>query len=169
MMNVFYLPDLTGARYVRHYFFRHPQHGPCSCVLVTGCRSVSRVKYAHVLYVYEGGDFLTGRPCFAVASEVNLVAGLGDTGSHFLGTFPGDPIHVNLGASDEWADLDKFTARALEVVAGHFSLPELPKEIDTPTMMVQRFRLPCSYALGEPEGRGEPPKEKKKKGWRLWK
>lgn len=173
MKNVFYLPDLTGARYVRHYFFRHPQHGPCSCVLVTDCQAASRVQYAHVLYVYAGGDFLTGRPCLAVASEVNRVATAGSAGSHFLGLFPGEPMHVNLGASDEWADLVKFAARALEIVAGHFSLPGLPQEIDTPAMMAQRFRPPRTYAQGQPDrppqAGGEPPKEeKKKKGLRFW-
>src|SRR5512136_2237169 len=129
MMNTVYLPDLSGGRFVRSYFFRHPQRGPCSCVLVTDCKNSSRVQYAHVMYVYEGGDFLTGRPCLAVASEVNRMASAGSGRSHFLGLFPGEG-HVNLGAADEWAEMEKFAAKALEVIAEQFSLPKPPEQMD---------------------------------------
>jgi hypothetical protein len=165
-----YLPGLEGARFVRMYFFRDPQRGPCSCVLVTDCRNSSRVQYAHVMYVYEGGDFLTGRPCLAVASEVNRMASAGSGRSHFLGLFPGEG-HVNLGAADDWADMDRFAAKALEVIAEQFSLPKPPEEIEAPTMMVQRFRVPRA-SMAQPSAAGGQDVAKKaepKKWWQFWK
>jgi hypothetical protein len=165
MISTVDLPELVDARLVRHYFFRHPQRGPCSCVLVTDCRTNSRIQYAHVMYVYEQGDFLTGRPCFAVAAEVNRVASPGSGRSHFLGVFPGEPRHINLGASDEWADLERFANKALEVIVEHFSLSIAPKEIGVPTAMLQRFRVPRAHALGDPNA---PPKAKTGKWWQFW-
>ena len=165
-----YLPGLEGARFVRMYFFREPQRGPCSCVLVTDCRNSSRVQYAHVMYVYEGGDFLAGRPCLAVASEVNRMASAGSGRSHFLGLFPGEG-HVNLGAADDWVDMDRFAAKALEVIAEQFSLPKPPEEIEAPTMMVQRFRVPRA-SMAQPSATGGQDVTKKaepKKWWQFWK
>ena len=150
MMNMVYLPDLADGRFVRQYVFRHPQRGPCSCVLVTECRANSTIQYAHVMYVYEQGDFLTGRPCFAVASEVNRVAPPDSGRSHFLGMFPGGPQHINLGASDDWADIGEFARKALEVIVEHFSLSSPPAEMAAPTVMVQRFRVPHTYELRNP-------------------
>ena len=142
MMRMVAFPALAGADFVRNYVFSHPQRGPCSCVLVTACKADSSLQYAHVMYVYEQGDFLTGRPCFAVASEVNRMASPGSGRSHFLGVFPGGPQHENRGASDEWADLERFAHHALEIIAEHFSLSSLPQEIAVPTVMRQRFRVP---------------------------
>ena len=166
-----YLPGLEGARFVRMYFFRDPQQGPCSCVLVTDCQNSSRVEYAHVMYVYEGGDVLTGRPCLAVASEVNRMATAGSGRSHFLGLFPGEG-HVNLGASDDWAEMDRFAAKALEVIAERFSLPKPPEEMEAPMMMVQRFRVPQTMMAHTPvSDRQDAPKkaEPSKKWWQFWK
>lgn len=174
MTNMLYLPDLAEAEFVRHYFFQHPQHGPCSCVLVTQCKANSpNLQYAHVMYVYAQGDFLTGKPCFAVAAEVNRIAPPGSGRSHFLGMFAGEPRHVNLGASDEWADIEKFTAKALEVIAEHFDLPSPPQDIEAPTLMVERFRPPHTYMPEEhntpTESHEMPPKVKVKKWWQFWK
>jgi hypothetical protein len=118
------------------------------------------------MYVYEQGDFLTGRPCFAVASEVNRVASPDSERSHFLGVFPGEPQHINLGASHDWADIERFANKALEIIAEHFSLSDLPKEIAVPTMMLQRFRVPHTYVLG---GNNAPTKAKTRKWWQFWK
>jgi len=124
----------------------------------------------HVMYVYEGGDFLTGRPCLAVASEVNRMATAGSGRSHFLGLFPGDG-HVNLGAADEWADMDSFAAKALEVVAGQFSLSKPPEEIEAPAMMVERFRVPQVMTAHNPAAGGQdaPQEAEPKKWWQFWK
>ena len=166
MMNAVYLPELADARFVRNYVFRHPQRGPCSCVLVTECRTNSPIQYAHVMYIYEQGDFLTGRPCFAVASEVNRVASPDSGRSHFLGVFPGGPQHLNLGATDDWADIEKFANKALEVIVEHFSLAKAPEEIAVPTVMLQRFRVPHTNVLGD---HNKPTKAKTRKWWQFWK
>lgn len=168
--NMVYLPDLAEGRLVRYYHFRHPQSGPSSCVLVSDCKANSpNLQYAYVLYVYEGGDFLTGRPCFAVASEVNRVAPVGSGRSHFLGVFPGGQQHINLGASDDWADIQKFTPRALEIIVEHFSLSSPPQEAMVPTVMLQRFRVPRSYVLASSTPPPPPPPAPAKKWWEFWK
>ena len=147
-MNPYDLPELADARFVRNYVFRHPQQGPCSCVLVTDCKSMSNIQYTHVMYVYEHGDFLTGRPCFAVTSEVNRAAPPGSERSHFLCVFS-DGTHANLGAADAWADLESFAQKALEVIVAHFSLSTPPEEIAVPTIMLQRFHVPPSRGAGK--------------------
>jgi hypothetical protein len=118
------------------------------------------------MYVYEQGDFLTGRPCFAVAAEVNRLASPDSGRSLFLGVFPGEPRHINLGASDDWADLEKFADKALEVIVEHFSLSKAPEEIAVPTVMLQRFRVPHTYVLGDPD---TPTKVKTRNWWQFWK
>jgi len=118
------------------------------------------------MYVYEQGDFLTGRVCFAVAAEVNRIAAPGSGRSHFLGVFPGEPRHINLGASDDWADLEKFAGKALEVIVEHFSLPAAPEDIGVPAVMLQEFRVPHTYMLGSSH---IPPTVKAKKWWQFWK
>lgn len=177
-MDLVYLPGIADAKFVRNYFFPHPEMGPCSCVLVTGCKSEDGPAYAHAFYVYERGDFLTGRPCFAVAAEINKLSQPGDGRSHFLGVFPGGPEHINQGASDEWADLEKFERRAIEVVMERFSLGEPPKELPVPAMMLQRFRVPRSYPLGGAPAKKDPdlPTPRggitvlpPKKWWEFWK
>lgn len=168
--DMVYLPDLAEGRLVRYYHFRHPQFGPSSCVLVSDCKANSpNLQYAHVLYVYEGGDFIMGRPCFAVASEVNQGPAVSIGRSHFLGLFPGDgqQIHINLGASDDWADIQKFTPRALELIVEHFSLANPPQEVMVPTVMLQRFRVPHSYVLAPSTPPLPPPPAKK--WWEFWK
>ena len=167
MINAIYLPDLKDARFVRNYFFRHPQRGPCSCVLVTQCKANSpNLQYAHVMYVYEQGDFLTGRPCFAVASEVNRMASPGSGRSYFLGMFPGEPQHINLGASDDWVDIEKFANKALDIIVEHFSLSKVPEEIAVPAVMLQNFRVPPSNVF---EDHNSQAKAKTRKWWQFWK
>lgn len=162
-----YLPDLSEARFVRQYAFRHAEMGACCCVLVSDCQSPSPIQYAHVMYVYEHGDFLTGDICLAVSSEANRMAVPGDGRSHFLCIFSGSK-HINLGPSDDWADLDKFTARALEVVAQQYSLENPPEEIPVPTLMLEKFQLPRPQIAPEnpaPTLVNAPVK----KWWQFWK
>jgi hypothetical protein len=44
-------------------------------------------------------------------------------GSHFLCTFD-EKGHTNYGSSDVWTDFDKFTVKALQVVAEKYGLDE---------------------------------------------
>jgi len=98
------------------------------------------------------------------------MASPGSGRSHFLGLFPGEG-HVNMGAADEWAELDSFAAKALEVIAGQFSLSKPPEEIEAPAMMVQRFRVPQAMTAHTPVAGGQdaPPKAEPKKWWQFWK
>lgn len=117
-----YWPTLSDARLVSSY-----QIGPYLGMVFTDCKSVGAIQYTHVLMVFKP-DPLTGKlpprpsPSLAVAAEVNQRAEIGG-GSHFLGVFPGDG-HMNLGGSDEWANLQKFTRRAIEFAADHFNVSE---------------------------------------------
>jgi hypothetical protein len=159
-----YLPNLAGGQFVRNYFFKHPELGPCSVVLVTDCQSNLPVQYTHVMYVYEKGDFLTGKPRYAVASEVNRMATPGEERSHFLGVFT-QGNHLNLGASNDWADLEKFASKALTVIQEHYSLTQLPQEIEVPTIMRQRFQVPQTMITKNEIA----PTKIKKKWWQFWK
>ena len=98
------------------------------------------------------------------------MATAGSGRSHFLGLFPGEG-HVNLGAADEWADMDKFAAKALEIIAEQFSLPKPPEEMEAPMMMVQRFRVPQTMMAHTPvsDRQDAPKKAEPKKWWQFWK
>ena len=71
-----------------------------------------RVQYAWLLVVY---DKATKQPVFMVSSEVNSMATMMGGGSHYLCVFD-ENGRGNLGGSDDWADEELFTARALGVV-----------------------------------------------------
>ena len=83
--------------------------------LLTEVESPGGIKYAHVLFVTTAGSDV---PVLAVASERMATPG---RGSHALGLFPGNG-HVNLGASDEWANLRAFDAEAHRVAAENLGL-----------------------------------------------
>jgi hypothetical protein len=55
------------------------------------------------------------RPWLYVTAEINQFARRFGGGSHFLCVFDGD-MHRNLSGSDDWADEQKFTKRALEII-----------------------------------------------------
>jgi hypothetical protein len=118
-----YFPALKRARPARRY-----QLGPYLAVVFSDCVSMGTVQYTHVLFVLpENGT----EPRLAVAAEVNTLhgqPGFEASGSHFLGVFPGSS-HENLGASDDWADLERFTRKALELAAGRLGVADAPQEI----------------------------------------
>jgi hypothetical protein len=63
-------------------------------------------------------------------------------GSHFLGVFDGNG-HINQGGSDDWADEEKFTARALQIIREK-SDTEIKKHIKANAEMVIRELRPVS-------------------------
>lgn len=73
-----------------------------------------RVQRGHVHYEYvlAAIDRRIKKITFFITSERNTEP-VG--GSHFLCMFIEDN-HVNFGASDDWADLDKFEAAALKLI-----------------------------------------------------
>jgi hypothetical protein len=83
-------------------------------VLLTNVQAAGSIQYAHILAVYE----TDGEPCLFVAAEVNAHQEAFGGGSHFLGVFPGDG-HLNLGTSNDWADLTLFAEKAVAVARQH--------------------------------------------------
>lgn len=88
-------------------------------ILFGNIKAAGRVEYAYLFVVYHRDD---KQPVFIVSSEVNAMRVRGGGGpSHFLCVFDG-AAHLNLGASDDWADLDKFFPKALAVVEERLGL-----------------------------------------------
>ncbi len=167
------LPDLKTMRIVRNYLL-----GDCFCMLCTDCVTNQQIEYSHVLFVVRAP---AKEPNFAVAAEVNTMAAMGReivdrmraegkgeqevaataamVGSHYLGVFPGDG-HRNLGASDDWADLEKFSGRALEVVAAEFAITSAP--IERPVLTPQEPARKASPPAAVPPSSG-------KRWWQFWK
>jgi hypothetical protein len=168
------MPVLRSVRIAKRFAL-----GPYTCVVCTDCVSGGMVQYAHVVFVHQGSD---PTPVLAVASEVNAGAAAGRemlallaaqgmdpealarnaklVGSHVLGVFPGEG-HENWGSSDEWADLESFTPRALEVVAQKFQVDASPVEVPLadgdPPLSPKRSSAPR-------DGRGRP----ERPWWRFW-
>lgn len=116
-----YLPLIESAYQHSGY-----QVGPYLAVLYTECMSLQAVVYAHILLVYEqrAQSYV---PVMAVAAEVNAFDEQGDCG-YFLGVFPGSlgsgVAHSNLGCDEDWSDLERFTDRALALVAGYTGITQ---------------------------------------------
>ncbi|MBC7870461.1 MAG: hypothetical protein H7Y09_06445 [Chitinophagaceae bacterium] len=110
-----YLPVISDARLAAQYFVL-----PYYAAVYTDCKSEGSVQYTHVVMVMTLSPVSEAEPpntkfMMAVAAEVNQYAQVvPGSGSHFLGVFTGG--HMNLGASDDWADLGKFTVKALEII-----------------------------------------------------
>lgn len=124
-------------------------------------------QYRYILFVYRrGGD---GTPCFAVSSSTNSFveklkeAGHALGGSYTLGVFPcdGKMQHLNLGLSDEWADLEKFTVKALSIFQEHLAVSEAPIEVPVPEQMRKRLAF-----YKEKDGGTS---QRKKGWWEFWK
>jgi hypothetical protein len=94
--------------------------GPYVGVLLGEVQSVGLIQYGHVLAVI---DPQTGSRVFAMAAEKNAFAGTSiGGGSYFLCGYDG-ASHLNYGASDDYAERDKFLAKALERARQHLNLP----------------------------------------------
>jgi hypothetical protein len=123
-----YWPAINGGRKARSY-----RLGNYLAVLVTDCESMGQIEYTHVLLVYQ----MVPPPqadqnaplVYAVAAEKNSMQDELGGDSHFLGVFPGTG-HMNFGASEQWADLDHFVEKAIEVTAAHFNITEAPILLD---------------------------------------
>jgi hypothetical protein len=109
-----YLPAITTARWVRRY-----QLGPYRAVLLTECKSVGQIHYTHVLYIF--GD--ESRPVLAVTAEYSDDAG--KDGQRFLTVFY-KGVHYNCGLSLEWADLELFERKALQLAAEQLEISDPP-------------------------------------------
>jgi len=113
-----YLPALKNARPASRY-----RVGNYLALIVTDCESIGMIQYTHVLFLLEMGQV---QPIFAVAAEMNSMSLAGGETRLFLGVFSGGG-HENHGMSADWADLDKFSARALQIVAERYAITEPPE------------------------------------------
>ncbi len=115
-----YLPNVINARIVAVY-----KIGLYMAFLMTDCESVGNIQYLYMLSVRKLGE---SQWVFVVTSETSEKTG---APMPFLCTFPGDR-HVNLGMSEDWRDLDKFTVRALDIVRDHFQIAQPPILLSDP-------------------------------------
>jgi hypothetical protein len=87
-------------------------------LLLTDIKADGPVQYSHIMAVQT----FEGVPCMFVAAENNTAASLGHSGSHCLSVFTIEG-YENLGASDDYADLERFQAEAVRLVKGYLNLP----------------------------------------------
>ena len=114
-----YGPPICDAKPLRYY-----DMGSHVGVLFGELACAGLVEYLYVLAVSPIND---ENNLFYVTAERNqmeeAIPGLeGGRGSHFLCTFEGG-LHSNFGSSDDWADVEKFEARALEMAAERLGFP----------------------------------------------
>lgn len=123
-----YMPHIRSAVARRRY-----RLGSYTAVLLDQIESVGAVEYLYIVAVRRDGDDL---PCLFVTSETSeMPEGLGGR-PHFLGMFDASG-HSNLGASDEWADMEHFASRALSIVIARLNITEEPRVIPSDEPQVQ--------------------------------
>ncbi|HEV8483457.1 MAG TPA: hypothetical protein VGV87_07905 [Blastocatellia bacterium] len=115
-----YVPLIKRGQVKRQYNL-----GPYRAELMGRIESASLTDYLYVLAVFKEQ---ATEPCLVVTSEVNADCWNIGGGSHFLCMFSGE-IHSNMGASDDWADLDKFTSKALSLAAAELRVFDSPREL----------------------------------------
>ncbi len=125
-----YWPRIRGGAAVARFKF-----GSYEAVLAKDMESLGAVKYLYVLLVFKIPE-RTLRICVSSEKRIGgvLFPSLGTqepSGSHVLGLFPGTG-HINLGSSDDWADLDKFTVRALALAREHLQVRDEVVELRIP-------------------------------------
>jgi hypothetical protein len=102
--------------------------GQYSAAVFTDVVAAGTTEYLYLMPVLRVVD---QKLCMVVSSEKNRMYGKSFSGdgtpdmgeSHFLCVYPGDE-HWNLGSSNDWADLDRFTAKALEVAREHLGVED---------------------------------------------
>jgi hypothetical protein len=108
-----FMPRVTGAKPRANFNF-----GSHTATLFGDIQSSGRVQYTWLLVVYDAQK----QPVFIVSSEVNAMAPTMGGGSHFLCVFDASGRGI-LSGSNDWADEELFTGRALGVV--YEKLPSL--------------------------------------------
>ena len=117
-----YAPMIKSARRVREHIL-DANH---TAVLLTNIENDSAIEYAHLMVLFRRGKqdpiaFISSevksKPDDPISKELGLdgIEFTEEPGSHFLCAFVGD-AHRNFGASDDWADLERFEARALDLI-----------------------------------------------------
>jgi hypothetical protein len=97
------VPAIGGATCVRKHDL-----GAYEAFLLSDIENVGLIAYLYVMPVYSKAE---KHPVLFITSEANMMASMGG-GSHFLCAFHRGQ-HLNFGASNAWADIDRFEAAAL--------------------------------------------------------
>lgn len=113
-------PLIRGAKAVERY-----RLGSYLAVLFAEIESVGAMEYLFILALLEEG---APEPRLFITSEVNAMAGVFGGGSHFLGLFD-QTGHANMGASDEWAERERFTTKALALAAERLGVADPPERL----------------------------------------
>src|SRR5215467_2028838 len=103
-----YAPHIKSARQLRRY-----RLGNYQALLFDQCEAVGPIRYLYVLVIFQEGE---RTPTLFVASEESDMPPALSPSPPFLGLFGADGHH-NFGTSPDWADLEAFTARALQLAA----------------------------------------------------
>jgi hypothetical protein len=110
-----YSPRVKSAKCIRKY-----RLVPFTFQLFSEIESLGSIEYLYILAIYRDGS---EHPRLFVTSEKNILVFGGD--SHFLCLFT-DSSHINMGASDDWANLDRFITEALLLATKHLGLSDIP-------------------------------------------
>ncbi|MDX1628949.1 MAG: hypothetical protein R3345_09645, partial [Fulvivirga sp.] len=103
-----YAPKVTSAR--PKYRFNL---GKYKAILFDNIESAGKVQYLYIMTLFDTQD----RPIYHVTSEINQHPKTGRT--YFLGIFDGEK-HMNMGASDQWADEEAFAQKAFSILQEKF-------------------------------------------------
>ncbi|MBD3338552.1 MAG: hypothetical protein GF353_05570 [Candidatus Lokiarchaeota archaeon] len=112
-----YGPRIKSAKLKRAY-----QIGSYFAYLFEEIESTTSMKYLFIMAIVKSGE---KEPCFLISSEANAFK-IG--GSHYLCYFDGER-HGNLGGSDNWANINLFTEKALSFTIEHFNISDSPQGI----------------------------------------
>jgi hypothetical protein len=112
-----YSPHIKSAKPLLRY--RLP---PYTFVLLGEIESIGLIGYLYLLIAMKDDE---KAPSLFVSAEVNSTVDKCGGGSHFLCIF--DPEgHHNLGHHNQWANLDIFAAKALEIATQRLGLEGNP-------------------------------------------
>ena len=128
------IPNWLKAAQVRRCY----KLGPYRANLLGRIESASLTDCLYVLAVFweEATE-----PCLVATSEVNAQCWNIGGGSHFLCVSYQD-VHRNMGASDDWANVEKFTSKALSLAAAELGVKESPREISIQSSNRDSGQLP---------------------------
>jgi hypothetical protein len=107
-------------------------------MLLGRMESASLTDCLYILAVYW--DQST-EPCLVAWSEVNAQCWNIGGGSHFLSVSYKDVV-CNMGASDDWADVEKFTLKALTIAASELGVKENPREFAVSSGVLDPAKVP---------------------------
>jgi hypothetical protein len=111
-----YMPKIKAAKALAQF-----KVADRPAVLYGDIESVGRVQYAYLFTVFDDAK----QPILIISSELNSMRSVLGGGSHYLCIFD-NAGHSNCGDSDDWADEELFTARALALA--YERLPKLQQQ-----------------------------------------